>query len=212
MASGKWVFVVLFLSLSSAPAVRALDQGCQEAAPCTDEDPFKPLTGFSTAPAYGVSTPLSSTSSVLGGTLPLVPLVPPSGQHHPGSSVPETMIPVPLSESRVGKLTERYPSGELLAERRTFDGKLDGPAKEFYKNGQVMNEWSYRLGQLHGESRSFYRNGDLKSVWKYKAGKLHGETRHYHERKILKSVETYKDGVLVEEQKYKEGLPIDEAR
>jgi hypothetical protein len=120
--------------------------------------------------------------------------------------------PAELSSSRVQVVVERYPSGQVMAERRTFDGVLDGVTKEYYKNGQVMNEWAYRMGELHGESRSFYRNGDLKTVWKYKHGKLNGETRHYHERKILEAVEIYKDGALVSRSEEQEGLPLDEAR
>lgn len=150
------------------------------------------------------SSPYPTSPSSLGTGAPTSPGMP------DGSPLPP-LPDVEISPSRLKTVREFYPSGEIAAERRTFDGQLDGLSKEFYKNGQVMNEWNYRLGVLEGESRSFYRNGDLKTVSPYRKGRLHGELRRYHERKILKSVETHKDGQLLGTKLYSEqGLPLDD--
>lgn len=145
---------------------------------------------------------------------PAFPSAPPSHTDHSGGeALPPMEDDVQLSPSRVTLSRENYPSGELLSERRLFDGKPDGLGKDYYKNGQVMNEWNYSLGLLQGPSRSYYRNGDIKTEWNYKKGKLNGEVRHYHARKILKSVETYKDGSLVDKKDYNvEGLSLEKSR
>jgi hypothetical protein len=160
---------------------------------------------ISTTPVSGpVSDPYSAPLSTAPFPLGLPPMAP-----NPAFEPLSPLTPAPpggeeLSPSRHQVRQDRYPSGETMAERQFYDGKLDGLTKEYYKNGQIMNEWNYVLGNLHGESRTYYRSGDLKTEWNYKKGRLHGEVHHYFPRKLLKAVESYKEGKLVRRKAWDE--------
>ena len=197
----KWLPLFL-LVLLLAPLLRAVDHSdCHDsAAGCSGASAFSPSTApppppgslspsAVPAPAWGVAP---SSAGPVG-----LPFAPGGGALSP--AVPSSVPSVPTADSgpsRAQVVTRRYPSGELLSERRLYDGRPDGPTKEYYKNGQVMNEWNFSGGVLSGESVSYYRTGDVMTRWHYKKGVLDGEVKHYLPRGILKSIEVYKDGVL----------------
>jgi hypothetical protein len=170
----------------------AAEKGCADGYPCVGASAF-PDPKVSTATAPGTVAPSPT------GFPPFPGASNPAATSSP-ESLPPPVLGAPLSPSRWDVITERYPSGELLAERKTYDGKLDGVSKEYYKNGQVMNEWNYKRGVLQGESVAYYRTGDIMTESTYRDGKLNGKVFHYGPRKILKSVETYKNGVLISEK------------
>jgi hypothetical protein len=207
----KNAFLLCCLMFCGAGLSAAVDP-CVKTEPCKDTgDPFSYPPFSSTGTVRGSTVPVtstgtySSTSTAFGaiglGTGSATPLGSASAL---GRGAPAPTDGISLSPGRAQVRLEKYPSGEVAAERRTFDGVPDGVSKEFYKNGQVMYEWAYSRGELDGLSRAYYRNGDLRSEWHYKKGKLHGEVRQYYPRTLLKSEQRYKDGVLLEQKNYSE--------
>jgi len=216
-----WATTLFPLVFLLAPLLKAADSSdCRDtAAGCSGASAFSPGTvpppppsAFPpppSAPAMGnpsasgfPPSPWGVAPSSAGATgTPFAPGAPGLGPAVPSSSVPSAPA-TDSGPSRIQVVTRRYPSGELLSERRLYDGQPDGLTKEYYKNGQVMNEWNFSRGVLSGESVSYYRTGDVMTRWHYKKGVLDGDVKHYLPREILKSVETYKDGVLQKSKDY----------
>ncbi len=75
--------------------------------------------------------------------------------------------------------------------------KKDGLIRWHHDNGNVKAECRYINNKLEGISCFFYESGRLKAKENYRNNKLEGVTKRYYENGAVKSEEHYKLGTLL---------------
>ncbi len=68
--------------------------------------------------------------------------------------------------------THKYPNGNIKAELRYVNGKLNGLSTMYYPNGKIKARENYSDGLLDGLTKRYYEQGQLMSEEFYRRGKL----------------------------------------
>ncbi len=100
---------------------------------------------------------------------------------------------------KVGVWKVYYYDGTLNEETSYEEDKKSGPWKQYFTDGSLKLKGMYRNGLLEGESMYFHPNGKVMIHGSYIHNLKHGKWFFYDE-----------EGVLVKEQEYRMGKPLEE--
>jgi antitoxin component YwqK of YwqJK toxin-antitoxin module len=79
----------------------------------------------------------------------------------------------------VGKWTQYYETGGILATRTFASGLQEGYTRFYYHNGTLSSETKYVHGIRQGPSRNFFENGAIEGMENFKDDKVDGEWKEF---------------------------------
>ncbi|MBI2730117.1 MAG: hypothetical protein HYX40_05095 [Sphingobacteriales bacterium] len=106
-----------------------------------------------------------------------------------GKLVPSIEIPL-----GTGEVKAYHSNGNLAAEFKYYDGKVNGIEKNYYSNGKPEDESSVEYGATEGPFKGYYPDGKLKFEYVYSHDNAHGPYKLYNSKGIITEEGNYYNG------------------
>lgn len=84
-----------------------------------------------------------------------------------------------VNGKKEGKMTDYFPTGEIMAERWFADNQQEGKTTIFFKSGAVKEVQYYQGGKKFRGDTLFYENGKIEFATDFKEGKKNGYLRKW---------------------------------